>query len=266
MKNITILNNEYKLQNETIFATQEEIGLIFEKDISTISRHIKDIYETGELEEKSTLHKMQIANSTKPVNHYSLDMIIAVGYRVSSPKATKFRIEATKVLKEYLSKGEVVKKDFSKKELALMVIESEEARELAERKVKMIEIENNQKSEIINQQGEIIERKTQIIEKFITMNEDLPPSKVGKALGLKPNLFVSKLRELGYCVSGGAKQNEPYQKYINQGLFKIKYTEPKFINGEERRFPHYYITPKGFNYFRKKLENGDFYDIKNCDL
>ena len=262
MKNITILNNEYKLQNETIFANAKEIADIFGIAPNTVSEHIKNIFNSCELLEEETCRIFRNV-SNQPVNHYSLDMIIAVGYRVSSPKATKFRIEATKVLKEYLSKGEVVKKDFSKKELALMVIESEEARELAERKVKMIEIENNQKSEIINQQGEIIERKTQIIEKFITINEDLPPSKVGKALGLKPNLFVFKLRELGYCVSGGAKQNEPYQKYINQGLFKIKYTEPKFINGEERRFPHYYITPKGFNYFRKKLENGDFYDIKN---
>ena len=263
MKNITILNNEYKLQNETIFANAKEIAEIFGIATNTVSEHIKNIFNSCELLEEETCRIFRNV-SNQPVNHYSFDMIIAVGYRVSSPKATTFRIEATKVLKEYLQKGEVVKKDFSKKELALMIIESEDAREIAEQKAKMFEIENIQKEEIIHEQEGIIERKTQIIEKFITINEDLPPSKVGKALGLKPNLFVSKLKELGYCIPGGEDENEPYQKYINQGLFKIKYTAPKFINGKERTFPHYYITPKGFTYFRKKLENSsEFSDIKN---
>lgn len=90
---------------ETMWATQEQIASIFEKDISTISRHISNIFTERELEEKSNLQKMQIANSDKPVTFYSLDVIIAVGYRVNSLRATQFRIWATKILKEYIVKG-----------------------------------------------------------------------------------------------------------------------------------------------------------------
>lgn len=90
---------------ETVWASQKGLSEIFEKDISGISRHIKNIYDTGELDKSNTLQKMQTANSLKPVDFYSLDMIISVGYRVNSYKATQFRIWATKVLNEYLRKG-----------------------------------------------------------------------------------------------------------------------------------------------------------------
>lgn len=90
---------------DTMWASQEQIATIFDKDISTISRHISNIFSEGELKEKSNLQKMQIANSDKPVAFYSLDIIIAVGYRANSSKATHFRIWATKILKEYIIKG-----------------------------------------------------------------------------------------------------------------------------------------------------------------
>lgn len=90
---------------ETVWASQKGMADIFDKDISGISRHIKNVYDTGELDKNNTLQKMQTANSLKPVDFYSLDMIISVGYRVNSYKATQFRIWATKVLSEYLRKG-----------------------------------------------------------------------------------------------------------------------------------------------------------------
>lgn len=90
---------------ETIWTTQKGMSEIFGVDVSGISRHINSILNSGELDEKSNLQKMQIANSDKPVVYYSLDMIIAVGYRVNSYKATQFRIWATRILKEYLIKG-----------------------------------------------------------------------------------------------------------------------------------------------------------------
>ncbi len=90
---------------ETIWTTQKGMSEIFNTDTSGISRHIRNVFNEGELDEKSNLQKMQIAKSDKPVTFYSLDVIIAVGYRVSSYQATKFRIWATNILKEYLIKG-----------------------------------------------------------------------------------------------------------------------------------------------------------------
>ena len=81
---------------------------LFDRDIAVISRHIKNIFKECELDEKSNLQKMQISNSDKPVNFYSLDVIISVGYRVKSKNGVVFRKWATKVLKDYMIKGYAV--------------------------------------------------------------------------------------------------------------------------------------------------------------
>lgn len=93
------------LGDENVWATQASMSGIFDTDISGISRHIQNVFETEEVEEEGNLQKMQIANSAKPVNFYSLDVIISVGYRVNSYKATQFRKWANSVLKEYMIKG-----------------------------------------------------------------------------------------------------------------------------------------------------------------
>jgi hypothetical protein len=92
-------------ERETIWVTQKSMSEIFDVDISGVARHLKNIYESGELEDSSTLQKMQIANSTKPVNFYNLDVVISVGYRVNSYKATQFRVWASSILKQYMIKG-----------------------------------------------------------------------------------------------------------------------------------------------------------------
>ena len=75
---------------------------------STITEHINNISNSGELDENNTVGKTDVDNSKKTVKIYNLDMIIAVGYRVNSKKATNFRIWATKILKEYMIKGVVM--------------------------------------------------------------------------------------------------------------------------------------------------------------
>lgn len=102
------------VEKETIWLTQAQMAELFQRDISVISRHIKNIFEEGELEEKSNLHFLQIANSDKPVAFYSLDVIISVGYRVKSLRGTQFRIWANKVLKEYMIKGFAMNDDLLK--------------------------------------------------------------------------------------------------------------------------------------------------------
>ena len=96
------------IKNETIWASLDQIAKLFARDKSGISRHIKNIFNSGELEEKSVVAKIATTASdgkTYQVEYYSLDIIISVGYRVDSKEATKFRKWATSVLKSYLTKG-----------------------------------------------------------------------------------------------------------------------------------------------------------------
>ena len=96
---------EVNQAGETVWLRQEQIAELFGKDVSGISRHISKIFKDGELDEESNLQKMQIPFSDKPVNFYSLDIILAVGYRANSRRAIEFRRWATSILKEYLIKG-----------------------------------------------------------------------------------------------------------------------------------------------------------------
>jgi len=91
--------------NEEFWLSQSDLVRLFEKDQSVISRHINKIFKDKEVDRKSNMQKMHIANSDKPVNLYSLDMVLAVGYRTNSAKAITFRQWATSILKEHLIQG-----------------------------------------------------------------------------------------------------------------------------------------------------------------
>jgi len=105
---------EVRLENETVWLNQNRIGELFAVDRSVVSRHIRNIYQSGELTEISTCAKIaqvhqegrRIISRLQPF--YNLDVIIAVGYRVNSMRATRFRIWATGVLKDYLLRGYAV--------------------------------------------------------------------------------------------------------------------------------------------------------------
>ncbi|MBQ7631411.1 MAG: virulence RhuM family protein [Paludibacteraceae bacterium] len=96
---------EVRLQDDTVWLTQQQMAELFQKDISVISRHIKNIFTEGEVDEKSNLHFLQIPNSDRPARLYDLDVIISVGYRVKSKQGVQFRRWATSILKEYLLRG-----------------------------------------------------------------------------------------------------------------------------------------------------------------
>ena len=133
MKNeIVIFENqnvklEVNMKDDTVWLTQDQMAKLFERDVAVISRHINNIFKDEELEEKSNLQKMQIANSDKPVKIYSLDVIIGVGYRVKSKNGIIFRKWATGVLKEYMLKGVAI---------------NQKRLEFLEKSVKLIEIAN----------------------------------------------------------------------------------------------------------------------------
>lgn len=99
---------QVSLENETVWLSQKQLCELFDRDKSVISRHIKNIYKEGELEENSVVAKNATTASdgkTYVVEFYNLDMIVSLGYRVNSKRATEFRKWATSVLKQYLIKG-----------------------------------------------------------------------------------------------------------------------------------------------------------------
>ena len=111
-------NDEGKVQvvvkDETIWATQKALAQLFDVGVPAISKHLKNIFEEGELPESSVVSKMEITASDGKdylTSFYSLDAIIAVGYRVSSVRATRFRQWTTKILNEYIRKGFVLDDD-----------------------------------------------------------------------------------------------------------------------------------------------------------
>jgi prophage maintenance system killer protein len=93
------------VRQESVWLSQEQIAILFERDQSVISRHINNVFKERELAQESNMQKMQIAKSDKPILLYSLDVIISVGYRVKSMRGTEFRQWATKRLKDYLIEG-----------------------------------------------------------------------------------------------------------------------------------------------------------------
>lgn len=106
---------EAVVKDETLWLTQKAMAQLFDVQVPAISKHLKNIYESGELLENTTIPKMETVvnrgfrgNVKEQVEFYNLDAIISVGYRVNSSKATQFRIWATKVLKEYIQKGFVL--------------------------------------------------------------------------------------------------------------------------------------------------------------
>lgn len=96
--------------HETLWATQAEISEIFGVERSVVTKHVNNVFKDGELDEKSNVQKMHIANSDKPVAIYSLDIILSVGYRTNSAKAIEFRKWATSVLRQHVIDGFTINK------------------------------------------------------------------------------------------------------------------------------------------------------------
>ena len=99
---------EVRVEDDTVWLTQQQISDLFIRDRTVINRHINNVFKEGECDKESNVHFLHIPNSDKRVMYYSLDVIISVGYRVKSLNGTKFRKWANNVLKQYLLKGYAV--------------------------------------------------------------------------------------------------------------------------------------------------------------
>ena len=111
---------EVTLSNDTVRLTLDQMAELFQRNKSTISRHIKNVFESGELHPNSTVANFATVQKEgqrdveRTIFYYNLDMIISIGYRVNSYRGVQFRIWATQVLKEYLIKGFAVNDDLLK--------------------------------------------------------------------------------------------------------------------------------------------------------
>ena len=112
---------EVKLQDDTVWLSLDQMAELFQRNKSTISRHIKNVLEEGELLADSTIANFATVQNEgkrhveRQITYYNLDMIISVGYRVHSYRGVQFRIWATKVLKEYIVKGFAMNDDLLKR-------------------------------------------------------------------------------------------------------------------------------------------------------
>ena len=112
---------EVKLQNDTVWLSLDQMAELFQRNKSTISRHVKNVLEDGELQEEATIANFATVQNEgtrkveRVIAYYNLDMIISVGYRVHSYRGVQFRIWATKVLKEYIVKGFAMNDDLLKR-------------------------------------------------------------------------------------------------------------------------------------------------------
>jgi hypothetical protein len=120
---------EVRLEDETVWLTQAQMVELFNSSKANISEHIKNIYSTQELEESSTVRNFRTVRMegnrrvTRKIDHYNLDIIIAVGYRVNTKQGTLFRQWANRVLKEYLLKGYAVNQRFERLETRVSATE-----------------------------------------------------------------------------------------------------------------------------------------------
>lgn len=96
---------DVRLEKETVWLSQKNMSALFATERSVITKHLNNIFQSGELQRESNVQKMHIPGSDKPVAFYGLDAVLSVGYRVNSRRGTEFRIWATQILKDHILKG-----------------------------------------------------------------------------------------------------------------------------------------------------------------
>ena len=165
-----------RFEDETVWLRQNEIADLFDKDRSVITRHINNIFQDKEVDKKSNVHFLHIANSDKPVAFYSLDVILAVGYRTNSSRAINFRQWATKVIKNYLIRGYAI----NEKRLA----EAQEKFDQLQKTISFLQ-EKSEKKSLGGQEKEILDLLSSYA-KTLTLLEQYDRNKLKAIKGDKP--------------------------------------------------------------------------------
>ena len=173
-----------RLEKETIWLTQKQIATLFGKGVPTINEHIKSIFKEGELRENSVIRKSRITASDGKMystNFYNLDVVLSVGYRVNSKRATQFRIWATKTLRQYLVKGYAI----NEKRLV-------EAREkFKELQVAIRFLEEKSKKELLTGQGGEVLSLLASYAKTLTLLDEYDNGKIRETKGVKSKFVLT---------------------------------------------------------------------------
>ncbi len=249
MKNEIILfeNQDVKLEvnmkDETVWLTQDQMAKLFGKDRTVITRHINNIFKDGELEEKSNVQKMHIANSDKPVSLYSLDVIISIGYRVKSQNGVIFRKWANKVLKDYLLKGYVV---------------NQKRLEYLEKTIKLIDIAGRMDTELKTAEAKEIIKVINNYSNALNLLDDYDHKRIIKPSGTKDNKKITY--EDCMNVIGKLKFNSDSNLFAlerNEGLKEVIGTIYQSFDGNDL-YPT--IEEKAANFLYLITKNHTFID------
>ena len=173
-----------RLEKETVWLTQKQMALLFNKGISTINEHIKNIFREVELKENSVIRKFRITaadGKTYETNFYNLDVIISVGYRVKSLRGTQFRIWATKTLKEHLIEGYTINEK--------RLLEAREKFKELQTTISFLQ-EKSQKELLSGQVGEILNLLSSYA-KTLTLLNEYDKGKLKEIKGRKAKFVLS---------------------------------------------------------------------------
>lgn len=249
MKNEIILfeNQDVKLEvnmnGETVWLTQDQMAKLFGKDRTVITRHINNIFNDGELEEKSNVQKMHIANSDKPVSLYSLDVIISIGYRIKSQNGVIFRKWANKVLKDYLLKGYAV---------------NQKRLEYLEKTIKLIDIAGRMDTELKTAEAKEIIKVINNYSNALNLLDDYDHKRIIKPSGTKDNKKITY--ENCMNVIGKLKYNSDSNLFAlerDEGLKEVIGTIYQSFDGKDL-YPT--IEEKAANFLYLITKNHTFID------
>lgn len=170
---------EVALEQDTVWLSQAQMVELFGRDVSVISRHIRNALDEGEVSEKSNLQKMQIANSDRPVVIYDLDVVISVGYRIKSERGVQFRRWASNVLRQHLVQGYTLNRARFEQNAA----ELQQALALIRKAAQSPELTREAGSGLV----EIVSRYTQTFLWLQRYDEGMPAEPTGQSGGRLPD-------------------------------------------------------------------------------
>jgi len=175
---------DVRSDGETVWLSQEQMAVLFDRERSVITKHIGNVFDEGELLKESNVQELHIAHSTKPIKLYSLDVIISVGYRVKSVRGTQFRIWATSVLREHLVRGYTIHRQRFERNAR----ELEAALELVRKTAGSAALSNDQGRGLVD----VIARYTQTFLLLQRYDEGLLSEPKGAAGGVLPQVTAAR--------------------------------------------------------------------------
>lgn len=250
---------EVHFDNDTVWLSQAQMVQLFGRDVSVISRHIKNALAEGEITEKSNLQKMQIANSDRPVVFYDLETIISVGYRIKSQQGVAFRRWATARLKDYLLKGYAINQD----RLAQNAHELEQALLLIQKTAKSPELALDGGRGLVD----IVSRYTQTFLWLQQYDEGLLSDPKGELGGTLPSLDEARQALAGLKADLVAKgeATELFAKERGDGLSAILgnleqtvFGDPAYPSIEEKAAHLLYFVIKNHPFADGNKRSGAF--------